>query len=183
MSPLNPADANNPTLHIAKATAADPALRAAVARAIATNDTASLVAMGPTLQAAADQASLTGGAGLSSLMPQLASAIPQLTTALTPQGNVVQLPAPQQAALTQMAQQQAAVPMQQYQNQVARAQVRRVQSSVDPQLEAIRRDLEHRSNQIQATSEHRNLEARDAFRRNVIGRLSRIERDVRIMKY
>ena len=96
---------------------------------------------------------------------------------------MVQLPAQQQAALMQLAQSQQMQPQQDHAALVGRAQVRHVTSAIDPQLEQIRRQLDQRSLQIQATSEHRRIEERKRFEREVLGRLGTIERTARISRY
>jgi len=117
--------------------------------------------------------------------PQMISdvRVPEAPTvlAVTPSGQVIT--GTQQAALGQLAQHYAQQPMQAYQAQVARAQVRHVTGAIDPQLAQIQRQLDHRATQVQATAEHRRIEERDKFRRAVLGRLAAIERAARISHY
>jgi hypothetical protein len=186
------AQAADPTLHQIKGStvggpsqAADPRiLGQALANAGAPGSMASIMAsqLPGAFAAAAAPPGVTASQDLARLIPSMNALSPAIT-ALTTAGNVVSLPAPQAQALTQVAQQFAQQPQMQYQAQVARAQVNRVTSSVDPQLEAIRRDLEHRGNQIQATSEHKRIEERDAFRRSVLGRLATVEQLQRRTRY
>jgi hypothetical protein len=103
--------------------------------------------------------------------------------ALTPGGQMVQLPAQQQAALMQLAQSQQFQPQADHAALVGRAQVRHVTQQLDPQLEQIRRMLDQRSLQIQATAEHRRIEQRQRFERQVLGRLGTIERTARNSHY
>jgi hypothetical protein len=170
-----------PAEHIAKGTASDPALQAALSRALATNDQASLLAMAPTLQNAAQGLAITPQGTLAPIPAAIQSALPMIQQALA--AAPATLPAQQQQALAQLANTYTQQPIQQHQAEVGRALVRRTTSELDPQLEAIRADLDHRSNQIQATSEHRRIDASDKFRRQVLRRLAMIEYAARIPRY
>jgi hypothetical protein len=116
--------------------------------------------------------------------PRLTPAIqPMPAYALTPSGQMVQLPAEQQAALMRLAQAQGQAPLEQHAALVGRAEVRRVQQQLSPQLEHIRQQLDHQALQTQATAEHRRIEDRKAFQRSVLQRLNGIERAARISRY
>lgn len=131
--------------------------------------------------APAHPATPTAAATTPIVLPPVQQPMPQY--ALTPQGQMVQLPAQQQAALMQLAQAQQMQPLEQHAALVGRAQVRHTQAAMDPQLEEIRRQLNQQALQTQATSEHRRIKQRESFQRAVLGRLGAIERAARISRY
>lgn len=58
---------------------------------------------------------------------------------------------------------------------VGRAIVRQTAQETSPALSQIQQQLAHRATQIQATTEHRNIQQREAHRRQLLARLDRLE--------
>ena len=79
------------------------------------------------------------------------------------------------AGLQELGRRAAQDPITQNQERVARETVRRVKDELGPELAQIRQIAQERANQVQATAEHREIVARDEFRREVIRRLGTIE--------
>jgi hypothetical protein len=80
-----------------------------------------------------------------------------------------------QAGLQELGRRAAQDPITQNQERVARDTVQRVKDELGPELNSIRQLARERANQVQATSEHREIVARDEFRREVLNRLRTIE--------
>jgi hypothetical protein len=163
--------------HVAKGTAADPAV---LANALA--NAAAGTQQGTFQTALAQQMAGTPyGSALAAAMPALAASLPALLqTAVSPTGNVVQNPL--QLGLSSLAQQQLVQPqqqaLQQHINEAGRAQVARVASAVDPQLQAIQRQLQERKTQLEATAEHRVLERDEKRWRRLNAELNGIRRAI-----
>ena len=79
------------------------------------------------------------------------------------------------AGLQELGRRAAQDPITQNQERVARDTVRRVKDELGPELAQIRQVAQERATQVQATAEHREIVARDEFRREVIRRLGTIE--------
>lgn len=73
----------------------------------------------------------------------------------------------------------AEIPATEHVAAVGRGIVRATAAHSDPALQEILGLLRQRSTQIQATSEHRRIQSRQQFRRGLLARLDRIERDMR----
>lgn len=85
-------------------------------------------------------------------------------------------PDPQaQAGLQELGRRAAQDPIINAQDRAARDTVQRVKEALGPELDGIRQLARERSLQVQATSEHRELIARDEFRREVLARLRALE--------
>jgi hypothetical protein len=80
-----------------------------------------------------------------------------------------------QAGLQELGRRAAQDPIISAQERTARELVQRVKDELGPQLNEIRSLARERSLQVQATSEHREVVARDEFRREVLAALRRIE--------
>lgn len=79
------------------------------------------------------------------------------------------------AGIQELGRRAAQDPITQNQERVARETVRRVKDELGPELNQIRQIAQERANQVQATAEHREIVARDEFRREVLTRLRTIE--------
>ncbi len=77
-------------------------------------------------------------------------------------------------ALSHLHTTQAAQGVKTHQEKAARAQVRRVNATVQPQLKAIHEDLKHRAAQVQATAEHRQIVQGDQRYQEIRGKLDSI---------
>jgi hypothetical protein len=85
-------------------------------------------------------------------------------------------PDPQaQAGLQELGRRAAQDPIINAQDRAGRETVQRVKEALGPELDGIRQLARERSLQVQATSEHRDLIARDEFRREVLTRLRALE--------
>lgn len=80
-----------------------------------------------------------------------------------------------QAGLQELGRRAAQDPIISAQERTARELVQRVKDELGPQLNEIRSLARERALQVQATSEHREVVARDEFRREVLAALRRIE--------
>jgi len=80
--------------------------------------------------------------------------------------------------LEQIHQERQQRPQREHQAKVGRAIVRRVEEEQAPRLAAIQRTLAHRATQIEATAEHRSIENRQRFERDIRRELGSIRRDV-----
>lgn len=90
-----------------------------------------------------------------------AALMPLTTGQVAPQHPVTQR---NQEALNRLHTDQQSRSLREDNARMAREQVREVRSSIQPELDAIHAQLSQRSRQIQATSEHRDLIAQQAFR-------------------
>ena len=79
------------------------------------------------------------------------------------------------AALSTVHAQQQQQPLERHQEQVGRAVVNRTTSQIHETLAQIRQRVDHRARQVQATAEHRAIEAEQAFRRRLFAELSTIK--------
>jgi len=136
------------------------------------------------LLASLGSAGVTGGsAGGSSKAQGQADVLTPMVTTLTGhllgqsagKGAAPDLTQKQSAALTGLANKQAAQPLLDHSEKVGRAEVNRVKSALVPQLDDIKRRLRERATQIAATAEHKNLVAKQAYRDQVRASLARIE--------
>jgi len=85
-------------------------------------------------------------------------------------------PDPQaQAGLQELGRRAAQDPIINAQDRAARDTVQRVKEALGPELDGIRQLARERALQVRATSEHREVVARDEFRREVLAALRRIE--------
>lgn len=82
-----------------------------------------------------------------------------------------------QAGLQELGRRAAQEPITQNQERVARDLVQEVKDALGPELAQIRQMARERANQVQATAEHREIVARDEFRREVLERLRRLEQN------
>ena len=80
-----------------------------------------------------------------------------------------------QAGLQELGRRAAQEPITQNQERVSRELVQQVKDALGPELAQIRQMANERALQVQATAEHREIVARDEFRREVLERLRRLE--------
>jgi len=80
-----------------------------------------------------------------------------------------------QAGLAELGRRATLDPIAQGQEQASRETVRAIRDTLGPELEAIRAAARERALQVQATAEHRDIVARDEFRRQILERLARLE--------
>lgn len=121
-------------------------------------------------------------------MPQDGASGPKLPASWQPgasEGNVFGPKMPDLGVLsqTQQAIREAAYPAQEHSQRVARAEIERIKNTLSPELHTIKNELQTRATQIEATAEHRTIEANQRFQntllRNqsaIMRRLDRIER-------
>lgn len=135
-------------------------------------------------------AALQGGGGAGGLAPLLAAVTGGGSGGLAGQvgastagsflatqlAKAAERPDPQaQAGLQELGRRAAQDPIINAQDRAARDTVQRVKEALGPELDGIRQLARERSLQVQATSEHRELIARDEFRREVLARLRALE--------
>lgn len=80
-----------------------------------------------------------------------------------------------QAGLAELGRRAAMAGITDHQTQTARALAAAVRAALGPQLDEVKRLAQERANQTQATAEHREILARDEFRREIRARLAAIE--------
>ncbi len=80
-----------------------------------------------------------------------------------------------QAGLAALGRMAAQDPITQNQETVARQTVQAIKDQLGPELNAIKQQAQQQALQVQATAEHRDIVARDTFRREVLTRLARLE--------
>lgn len=85
-------------------------------------------------------------------------------------------PDPQaQAGLAELGRRAAQDPIMQNAEQVARQTVQTIKDQLGPELAQIKQQAQQQALQVQATAEHRDIVARETFRREVLTRLARLE--------
>jgi len=139
------------------------ALAPLLARAGAAGETASPGAVGAAQPAAPSTAEQVGASTAGAF---LAQQLARVADRQDPQA---------QAGLQELGRRAAQDPIISAQERTARELVQRVKDELGPQLNEIRSLARERALQVQATSEHREVVARDEFRREVLAALRRIE--------
>jgi hypothetical protein len=118
-----------------------------------------------------------GGQLAGQLTPALPPGIGQVLTDLSGRvmaGNAVPFTVPDAQALRTLLSRQLQAPLEQHNEAAGRAIVNRTKESIQPVLSAIKGQLDHRAAQVQATGEHRAIEAEQAFQRYVRSTLATI---------
>lgn len=120
-------------------------------------------------------AAITGGGAGGGMVGQVGASTAGSFLA-TQLAKAAERPDPQaQAGLQELGRRAAQDPIINAQDRAARDTVQRVKEALGPELDGIRQLARERSLQVQATSEHRDLIARDEFRREVLARLRALE--------
>ncbi len=122
--------------------------------------------LGAALAANAAQPSIAADVGSSLAGAFLAQQLAQATRQTDPQA---------QAGLAALGRMAAQDPITQNQETVARQTVQAIKDQLGPELNAIKQRAQQQAAQVQATAEHREIVARDTFRRDVLAALARLE--------